>query len=80
MSDKLKQIETICAEIAMMHYEGKVRAIAAVIVTESGHLRTLTAYSEGTKLPLIAGASILQHEMVCCAQASAGDPAVDTSA
>ena len=47
-----------------MEYAGDMRAIACVVIDKDGDVRTLTAYNEGHKLPIIAGCSILQNQVI----------------
>jgi hypothetical protein len=57
-------VKSIVGEIAAMEYAGDVKAIACVIIDSEGDVRTLTAYNEGFKMPIIAGCSILQHQVI----------------
>lgn len=57
-------VKEIVGEIAAMEYAGDVKAIATVIIDKDGDVRTLVAYNEGHKLPIIAGASILKHQLI----------------
>lgn len=57
-------IGPICAEIAEAFYEGDIQAIACIIVKKNGDIRTLQGFEEGFKMPLLAGTSILQTEMI----------------
>lgn len=52
-------VPQIISEI--MELEPRVRAIAAVMVMDDGTLKTRSAFMEGTKLPLLAGADLLHH-------------------
>lgn len=68
-------VKQIVGEIAAMEYAGDVKAIAAVIVDKDGDCRTLVAYNDGQKLPIIAGCSILQQQVI--SEASAFNKARD---
>lgn len=57
-------IKTIVGELAAMEYAGDVKAVAIIIIDRDGDLRTLTAWNNGTKLPLLAGLSVVQHNMI----------------
>lgn len=57
-------VKEIVADIVQMQYRGDMQAIACVIVDRDGDLRTLMAYGQGAKMPLIAGIAILQHETI----------------
>ena len=57
-------VKAIVGEVAAMEYAGDVRAIAAVVVDKDGDIRTLLAYNDGLKMPIIAGCSILQRQVV----------------
>ena len=57
-------VKTIVGEIAAMEYAGDVKAIVAAVIDKDGDVRTFVAYNEGQKLPLIAAASILQHQVI----------------
>jgi hypothetical protein len=57
-------VKTVIDELVAMNYDGDVSAIAVVVVDRDGDLRTQIAYSPGTKLPLVAGVSILGQEIV----------------
>lgn len=52
-------VPQIISEIVEL--EPRVRAIACVMVLENGTLRTRSAYMEGTKLTLLAGADLLHN-------------------
>ena len=47
-----------------MEYAGDMKAIACVLIDKDGDVRTLIAYNEGQKMPIIAGCSILQHQVI----------------
>jgi len=57
-------VKQIVGEIAAMEYSGDMQAIAAVIIDRDGDVRTLVAYNDGAKMPIIAGCSILQHQVI----------------
>lgn len=57
-------VKQIVGEIAAMEYAGDMKAIAAVVIDNDGDVRTLVAYNEGQKLNIIAGCSILVHQVV----------------
>lgn len=57
-------VKEIVGEIAAMEYAGDCKGIAAVLIDKDGDVRTLIAYNDGQRMPLIAGASILQHQMI----------------
>lgn len=57
-------VKTVVGELSAMEYAGDVKAVAIVIVDRDGDLRTLTAWNEGTKLPLLAGLTVTQHNMI----------------
>ena len=57
-------VKAIVGEIAAAEYAGDVKAIACVIIDKDGDVRTLVAYSDGHKIPIIAGCAILQHQVV----------------
>ena len=47
-----------------MEYAGDVKAVGIVIVDRDGDLRILTAWGEDTKLPLLAGLTVMSNNMV----------------
>jgi hypothetical protein len=57
-------VKSIVGEIAAMEYAGDIKGIACVVVDRDGDLRTLVAYNEGTKLTIIAGTGLLQHQVI----------------
>lgn len=57
-------VKTIVGEIAAMEYAGDVKAIAAVVIDKDGDVRTLLAFNEGFKLPVIAGCAILARDVI----------------
>lgn len=57
-------VKEIVGELAAMEYAGDMRAIACVVIDKDGDVRTLVAYNEGHKLPIIAGASILLNQVI----------------
>lgn len=57
-------VKQICGEIAAMEYSGDIKAIAAVLIDKDGDVRTLIAYDDGHKMPIIAGAAILQNQII----------------
>lgn len=57
-------VKEIVGEIAAMEYAGDMKAIACVIIDRDGDVRTLVAYNEGQKMPIIAGCAILQHQTI----------------
>lgn len=57
-------VKFIVGEIAAMEYCGDLKAIACVVIDRDGDVRTLTAYNDGFKLPIIAGCSILSHQII----------------
>ncbi len=62
-------VKQMVGEIAAMEYSGDMRAIAAVMIDKDGDVRTVIAYNEGCKLPIIAGVSILQSQLLSEARA-----------
>jgi hypothetical protein len=56
-------VKQIVGEIAAMEYAGDVVAIAAVVIDADGDCRVLTAFGEGTKLPIIAGTVVMQRQL-----------------
>lgn len=54
-------VPQIISEIVQI--ESDVVAIAATMVLKNGTIRTLNAFMEGTKLPLLAGMSLHQNDM-----------------
>lgn len=61
-------VKQIVGELAAMEYAGDVKAVAIAIVDKDGDLRTMSAFGEGYKLPLIACSSILQHQLIADAR------------
>lgn len=57
-------VREIIGDISRMEYEGQIFAVACVWVTKDGGLSVRTAYAEGTKLPLLAGTSLLHDTMI----------------
>lgn len=57
-------VKSVVGELSAMEYAGDVKAVGIVIVDRDGDLRTLIAWNEGTKLPLLAGLSVMQHNMI----------------
>lgn len=57
-------VRQVCGEIAAMEYSGDIKAIAAVLIDKDGDVRTLIAYDDGHKMPIIAGAAILQNQII----------------
>lgn len=62
-------VKDIVGEIAAMEYAGDVKAIACVIIDRDGDVRTLVAYNDGAKMPVIAGCAILQNQIISEARA-----------
>jgi hypothetical protein len=57
-------VQQVCKEVADLAATDEIDAIAVVIVMADGHLRTLSAFREGSKLPLLAGMSIAQQDFI----------------
>lgn len=57
-------VKQICGEIAAMEYSGDIKAIAVAIIDKDGDVRTLVAYDDKMKMPIIAAVSILQHSVI----------------
>lgn len=57
-------VKEIVGEISAMEYAGHVKAIACVIIDADGDVRTLVAYNNGQKMPIIAGCAILQRQVI----------------
>lgn len=60
-SDQL--ISTIVNELVELEFKRDIKGIAVVIMRQDGDLRTLIAYNNGAKLPLLAGTVFLQNEI-----------------
>lgn len=59
-----RQLEAIASEIEGFLLSGKAVSIAAVICTSDGDLHTRMRYIEGGKIPLIAGVTLLQRDVI----------------
>jgi hypothetical protein len=59
-----EMVKSICREVADLDRTDEIDAISVVIVYPDGTLRTLSAYREGTKLPLVAGMAIAQQDFI----------------
>lgn len=57
-------VQQICSEVADLAKTDEIDAIGVAIVLPDGTVRTLSAYSEGTKFPLLAAMTILQQDFV----------------
>ncbi len=57
-------LEKIAAEIEGFLLSGRTVAIAAIICTVDGDLHTRLRYINGGKIPLIAGVSLLQRDVI----------------
>lgn len=57
-------IDQVCREVANLNATHEMDGIAVTIVMADGHLRTLSAYAEGAKLPLTAGMVIHQQDFI----------------
>lgn len=58
------RLMAIADEIAELQASGDLKAIACVLILPNGDLRTLHCFSDGHKLPLLAGTSILHKDML----------------
>jgi hypothetical protein len=54
-------IKGVVDELADLHYRGHMRGIACIFVDGDGDVRTLIAFGNGAKMPLLAGTVALQH-------------------
>lgn len=59
-----KELEKIAAEIEGFLLSNKTKAIGAVIITDDGYIHTRFRFIEGGKIPLVAGVSILQRNIL----------------
>lgn len=59
-----RELEKIVAEIEGFLLSGKTVSVAAVICTSDGDLHTRMRYIEGGKVPLIAGVTLLQRDVI----------------
>lgn len=57
-------VKTIVGEIAAMEYAGDVKAIAAVVIDRDGDVRCLNAFTQGSKLAIIAAVVVLQRHIL----------------
>lgn len=58
------ELEKIASEIEGFLLSGKTVSIAAIICTDDGDLHTRMRYIEGGKIPLLAGVSLLQRDVI----------------
>lgn len=58
------ELERIAGELTERVYLNNIQAIACVFIDADGDLSTRIAYQIGTKLPLLAGATVLQSCML----------------
>lgn len=58
------ELERIAGELTERVYLNNVQAIACVFIDADGDLSTRIAYQRGTKMPLLAGTTLLQHAML----------------
>lgn len=59
-----KELHNIAGEIEGFLLSGKVRAVAAVICTEDGVAHTRVRYISNGRLPLVAGITLMQHDVI----------------
>ena len=59
-----KDLHNIASEIEGFLLSGKVRAVAAIICTEDGFAHTRVRYLENGRMPLLAGITLMQHDVV----------------
>ena len=59
-----QMIASVCREVADLDQTDEIDGISVVIVMADGHLRTLAAYREGAKLPLLAGMAIASQDFI----------------
>lgn len=58
-----KDLHTIASEIEGLMLSGKVRAIAAIVVTDDGMLHTRVRHISNGRIPLLAGVTLMQHDI-----------------
>lgn len=58
------ELERIVGELTERLYLDNIQAIACVFIDADGDLSTRIAYQVGTKLPLLAGTTVLQSSML----------------
>lgn len=58
------ELERIAGELTERVYLNNIQAIACVFIDADGDLSTRIAYQKGTKLPLLAGITVLGHAMM----------------
>jgi len=63
-TDGAQMVKTIVGEMAAMEYAGDVKAVAAVVIDRDGDVRCLNAFTQGTKLAIMAGVVVLQRHIL----------------
>ena len=58
------ELERIAGELVERVYVNNIQAIACVFIDADGDMSTRIAFQLGTKLPLLAGTTVLQHCMM----------------
>lgn len=54
-----QEIERVLGEFTELAYDGKIKAIAFVIVNDEDSLMTRIAFKRNNKIPLVAGTAVL---------------------
>lgn len=68
------ELEHVAGELTERVYLNNIQAVALVLIDADGDVCTRIAYQQGTKLPLLAGISILQAGMLAEMQVIAPKP------
>lgn len=71
MSEWTEKLKFTVGKIVNMEYEGKIAAFGAVVVDKDGQVMSMVAVPEGHTLMLLAGASLLHHEVINLTTAAA---------
>lgn len=58
-------VATTVGKIAQLHYEGRIKALACVVIDERGELLVYSAHQTGMSFALIGGAHVLAHDLMC---------------
>lgn len=59
-----KELHIIASEIEGFMLSGKVKAVAAVVITEDNFAHSRIRFIEGGRLTLLAGVTLLQSDLI----------------
>lgn len=59
-----RELQSVADELEGMVMNGEVKALAIIIVRKNGDLATRIRYLKDGKFPIIAGMSLVQHQLL----------------